>query len=145
MKAGVISERQLAYALEVHKATGSPLGRVLVDLGYVKQGSILSIMARQLGIPYIDFAEQKPDTAAIAMVPKDLATRYTLMPVSVDDQNRLVVAMADPQNVLALDDLGIITGYEIVPAISTKDDIVAAIGEYYKVAEEVAERHRRRG
>lgn len=139
MKAGVISERQLADALEVHKATGSPIGRVLVDLGYAKQGHILSIMARQLGIPYIDFSERKPETVAVAMVPKDLALRYTLMPVSLDDQNRLVVAMADPQNVLALDDLSIITGYEIVPAISTKDDIVASIEEYYKVAEHVGD------
>lgn len=139
MKAGIISERQLADALEVHKATGSPLGRVLVDLGYAKQGAILSIMARQLGLPYIDFAETKPSTAAVSVVPKDLAERYTLMPITVDDQNRLVVAMADPQNVLALDDLGIITGYEIVPAISTKEDILAAIEEYYKEARHVSE------
>jgi len=139
MKAGIISERQLADALEVHKATGSPLGRVLVDLGYAKQGAILSIMARQLGLPYIDFAETKPSTGAVSVVPKDLAERYTLMPITVDEQNRLVVAMADPQNVLALDDLGIITGYEIVPAISTKEDIVAAIEEYYKEARHVSE------
>jgi type IV pilus assembly protein PilB len=139
MKAGVISERQLADALEVHKATGSPLGRVLVDLGYAKQGSILAIMARQLGIPYIDFSERKPTAQAVSVVPKDLAQRYTLMPVVIDEQNRLIVAMADPQNVLALDDLGIITGYEIVPAISTKDDILAAVEEYYKEAQHVSE------
>jgi type IV pilus assembly protein PilB len=137
MKAGAISERQLADALEVHKATGSPLGRVLVDLGYAKQGQILAIMARQLGIPYIDFSERKPEATAVAVVPKDLAIRYTLMPVAVDEESRLVVAMADPQNVLALDDLRIITGYEILPAISTKDDILAAVEEYYKVAEHV--------
>ncbi len=139
MKAGAISERQLADALEVHKATGSPLGRVLVDLGYSKQGQILAIMARQLGIPYIDFSEQKPSATPITAVPKDLALRYTLMPVELDEQGRLVVAMADPQNVLALDDLRIITGYDIVPAISTKDDILVAIEEYYKVAEHVDE------
>jgi type IV pilus assembly protein PilB len=139
MKAGIISERQLADALEVHKATGSPLGRVLVDLGYAKQGAILSIMARQLGLPYIDFGERKPEPTAIALVPRDLAERYTLMPISLDEKNRLVVAMADPQNVLALDDLGIITGYEIVPAISTKEDIIAAIEEHYKVAEHVSD------
>jgi type IV pilus assembly protein PilB len=139
MKAGIISERQLADALEVHRATGSPLGRVLVDLGYAKQGAVLSVVAKQMGLPYIDFSEQHPDANAIAAVPKDLAERYTLMPIDVDEQNRLVVAMADPQNVLALDDLGIITGYEIVPAISTKEDIVAAIEEYYKVAEHVEE------
>lgn len=137
MRAGVISERQLNDALEVHKATGSPLGRVLVDLGYATQGAILAVMARQIGIPYIDFNTKRPDPSAIAIVPKDLATRYSLMPVEFDENNHLVVAMADPQNVLALDDLRIITGYEIRPAISTKDDITAAVDEYYRVAEQL--------
>ncbi|MCL4079157.1 Flp pilus assembly complex ATPase component TadA [Coriobacteriia bacterium Es71-Z0120] len=137
VRAGIITERQLNDALEVHKATGSPLGRVLVDLGYASQGAILSVMARQIGVPYIDFSQQKPDPAAIAVVPKDLANRYTLMPVEFDEEGRLVVAMADPHNVLALDDLRIITGYEIKPGISTKDDIVAAINEYYRVAEQI--------
>jgi type IV pilus assembly protein PilB len=134
MRAGIITEKQLNDALEVYRATGSPIGRVLVDLGYASQGAILSVMARQIGIEYIDFAERRPDPAAVALVSRDLASRYILMPIEVQD-NVLVVAMADPQNVLALDDLRIITGHEIKPAISTKDDILAAIEEYYKVAE----------
>jgi type IV pilus assembly protein PilB len=134
MRAGIITEKQLNDALEVYRATGSPIGRVLVDLGYASQGAILSVMARQIGIEYIDFAERRPDPAAVALVSRDLASRYILMPIEVQD-NVLVVAMADPQNVLALDDLRIITGHEIKPAISTKDDILAAIDEYYKVAE----------
>jgi type IV pilus assembly protein PilB len=92
-----------------------------------------------MGIRYIDFAIDVPQPDAIAAVPKDLAARYTLMPIEIDEQGRLVVAMADPQNVLALDDLRIVTGYEIVTAISTKDDIVAAVEERYKVAEQVEE------
>ncbi|MDZ4168837.1 MAG: ATPase, T2SS/T4P/T4SS family [Coriobacteriia bacterium] len=134
MRAGVITDKQLNDALEVHRATGSPLGRVLVDLGYATQGAILSVMAKQIGIEYVNFAERPPEANAVTAVPKELAQRYTLMPVAVLD-NTLLVAMADPQNVLALDDLRIITGYEIKPAISTRDDIVAAIDEYYKVAE----------
>lgn len=137
MRAGVITERQLNDALEVHKATGSPLGRVLVDLGSATQGAILSVMARQIGIPYIDFSEKNPDANAVAIVPRELANRYTLMPVEIDEDNHLIVAMADPQNVLALDDLRILTGYEIRPAISTKDAILAAIEDYYKVVEHV--------
>jgi type IV pilus assembly protein PilB len=135
MKAGIITEGQLNDALEVHKATGSPLGRVLVELGYASQGAILSVMARQIGIPYVDFGERKPDAGAVAVVPKELALRFMLMPVGFDEQGRLIVSMADPQNVLALDDLRIITGYEIRPAISTKDDILSAIEEAYAIAE----------
>ncbi|HSK46537.1 MAG TPA: ATPase, T2SS/T4P/T4SS family [Coriobacteriia bacterium] len=134
VRAGIISDSQLNDALEVYRATGSPLGRVLVDLGYASQGAILSVMAKQIGIEYIDFSDRPPEMTAVATVPKDLAERYTLMPVSITDHT-LLVAMADPQNVLALDDLRIITGFEIKPAISTKDDIVAAINEFYKVAE----------
>jgi len=134
MRAGIITDKQLNDALEVHRATGSPLGRVLVDLGYATQGAILSVMAKQIGIEYVDFSERHPEPTAVAIVPKELAQRYTLMPVAIVDGD-LVVAMADPQNVLALDDLRIITGHDIRPAISTKDDIVAAIEEFYKVAE----------
>ncbi|MHB1137174.1 MAG: GspE/PulE family protein [Coriobacteriia bacterium] len=138
MRAGLITDRQLTDAVEIHKVTGSPLGKVLVDLGYATQGGILSVMAKQIGIPYINFAEKRPDANAIALVPRDLASRYTLMPIEIANDH-LVVAMADPQNVLALDDLRIITGYEIQPAISTKDDIVAAVEEYYKVATTVTD------
>ena len=138
MRAGLITERQLTDAIEIHKVTGSPLGKVLVDLGYATQGGILSVMAKQIGIPYINFTEKRPDANAIALVPRDLATRYTLMPIEIVD-DKLVVAMADPQNVLALDDLRIITGYDIQPAISTKDDIVAAVEEYYKVATTISD------
>jgi len=135
MRAGIITEKQLNDAVEVYRATGSPIGRVLVDLGYASQGAILSVMARQIGIEYIDFSERHPEPGAVALVQRDLAARYTLMPVELRD-GVLVVAMADPQNVLALDDLRIITGHDIKPAISTKDDILATINEYYKVAEQ---------
>ena len=132
LRAGIVTEHELADALEVHNATGQPLGRVVVDLGYATQGAVLSVLAGQLGIPYVDFSIAKPDPVAIASVPRDLAVRYTLMPVSIDD-DELLVAMADPQNVLALDDLRIMTGYDVRPAISTRDEIIAAIEDYYSV------------
>lgn len=135
MRAGIITDKQLNDALEVHRATGSPIGRVLVDLGYATQGAVLSVMAKQIGIEYIDFSERRPEPNAVAVVPKELAQRYTLMPVEIRG-DVLVVAMADPQNVLALDDLRIITNFDVKPAISTKDDIVAAIDEFYKIAEQ---------
>jgi type IV pilus assembly protein PilB len=134
VRAGVITERELADALEVHKATGERLGRIIVDLGYATQGAILAVMAAQIGIEYFDFSESKPDPNAVAAVPRDLAERYALMPMSIGD-GVLVVAMADPQNVLALDDLRIITGQEIRAGISTKEEILGAIEEYYKIAE----------
>lgn len=135
VRAGVISEAQFNDALEAHRGTGAPLGRVLVDLGYASQASVLAVMARQIGIDYVDFSERKPEPNAIAVVPRELAVRYVLMPVEIAE-DILVVAMADPQNVLALDDLRIITGFDVRACISTKDDILGAIEEYYKVAEQ---------
>ena len=132
LRAGIVTEHQLADALEIHNATAQPLGRVVVDLGYATQGAVLSVLAGQLGIPYVDFAAAKPDPVAVASVPRDLAVRYTLMPVRIEN-DELLVAMADPQNVLALDDLRIMTGHEVRPAISTRDEIVAAIEDYYSV------------
>jgi type IV pilus assembly protein PilB len=135
VRAGVITESQLQDALEAHKGTGAPLGRVLVDLGYASQGAVLAAISGQIGVDYVDFSDRKPDPTAIAMVPRELALRYLVMPVEITDDT-LVVAMADPRNVVALDDLRIITGLDVRAAISTKDEILAAIDEYYKMAEQ---------
>lgn len=135
-RAGAITEQQLNDALEVHRATAAPLGRVLVDLGYATAGTVLSMVAKQIGIEYIDFTETHPDPGAVALVPREVASRYTLMPVRFDE-GVLVVALADPQNVLALDDVRIMSGHDIRPAISTRDAILVAIEEYYRLAEHV--------
>jgi type IV pilus assembly protein PilB len=140
IEAGVIDEVQLNDALEVQKATGGQLGKVLVELGYASQAAILAILAEQIGIPFIDLAQRHPDPTAVAVVPRDLANRYALMPVGFDERGRLIVAMADPQNVLALDDLRIITGYDCVPAIATRDDIMSSIEEAYGAAERLGAR-----
>lgn len=133
--AEVITQQQLNDALQAHWATGVPLGRALVDLGYASEAAVLEVVARQVGIEYVDFGERKPDPNAVAAVPRELAAKYTLMPVDIID-NILVVAMADPHNVVALDDLRVITGMDARGVISTKGDIVTAIEEYYKVAEQ---------
>jgi type IV pilus assembly protein PilB len=139
--AGVINDVQLNDALEVQKVSGGQLGRVLVELGYATQSSILRILAEQIGIPFVDFATRRPDPTVVAIVPRDLALRYMLMPVAFDEEGRLVVAMADPQNVLALDDLRIVTGYDCVPAIATRDDIVSTIEELYTTAHQDTTMH----
>jgi type IV pilus assembly protein PilB len=133
--AGVITEQQLNDALQAHFATGTPLGRVVVDLGYASEVAVLSVVATQIGIEYVDFNERKPDPNAIAVVPRELAQRFSLMPVEIVD-DILVVAMADPHNVVALDDLRVITGMDVRGVISTKRDILSAIEEFYKVAEQ---------
>ena len=107
-------------------------------MGYASQGDILSVMAKQIGIEYIDFrsAALSPTRSRSLLGRWPRATRSC--PSRLKD-GVLLVAMADPQNVLALDDLRILTGHDIKPAISTKDDIIAAIEEFYTVAEHADE------
>jgi type IV pilus assembly protein PilB len=135
--AGVVTDVQLSDALEVQSSKGGQLGRVLVDLGYATQSAILAILAEQIGIRFVEFKDIHPDANAVACVPRELAVRYTLMPVGFDERGRLIVAMADPQNVLALDDLRIVTGFDCVPALATRDDIVSTIEDTYRVAAHV--------
>ncbi|RJQ54513.1 MAG: type II secretion system protein GspE [Actinobacteria bacterium] len=115
-----------------------PIGKVLVELGYATQGQILSVLARQMKIPYVDFSERKVNPNAVTTTPEELARRYTVIPIDFDE-DRLLVVMADPRNVLAVDDLRIVTGYEIKVAISTKEDILQAIDQYYKQAIETGD------
>lgn len=138
VRAKIITERQLADALEVHRAAGQPIGKVLIDLGYATQGQILSVLALQMKIPYVDFTERKINPNAITATPEELARRYTVIPIDFED-DKLLVAMADPRNVLAIDDLRIVTGYEIRVGIATKDDILSAIDEYYREATQIEE------
>ena len=132
IRAGVITDVELEDGLQVQKITGDPLGRVLVDLGYATQAETLAVLAEQIGIPYVNLAERRPDAHAVASVPKELALRYMLMPMEFDADGRLLVAMADPQNVLALDDLRILTGCDVTAAIATREDITSSIEEYYR-------------
>jgi type IV pilus assembly protein PilB len=129
IKNRIITEDQLEQALERQQETGESLGRVLIDLKMVSEGALTSILARQIGLKYVDLANFDVDIAASSLVDAEIARRYTLIPVGFDGDH-LMVAMADPTNVFALDDIRIMTGMEIEPLVSTKEDIVSAINRY---------------
>ena len=112
IKNRIINEEQLQHALERQRETGESLGRVLIDLKMVSEGALTSILARQIGLKYVDLANFDVDISASSMVDAEVARRYTLIPVGFDG-DRLMVAMADPTNVFALDDIRIMTGMVI--------------------------------
>ena len=134
VRAGVVDSAQLADGLQVHKVTGLPLTQVLMELGYCKADAVLPKLARQLGIEYIDINDHKVNANAVAVVPEELARRYSVMPVDFAN-GKLVVLMASPDNVLAIDDIQMASGYEVHPAVGLVDDIEAGINQYYKMAE----------
>ncbi|MFH1151285.1 MAG: ATPase, T2SS/T4P/T4SS family [Actinomycetota bacterium] len=129
LQSNLISEEQLTEALDEHGSSGKSLGRVLIDKGMITEGQLTSVLAEQIGIRYTDLSTHPIDPGAATLIDANLAKRYTVVPIDFED-NKLVVAMADPTNVFALDDLRIMTGMEILPVVSTKDDINATIGRY---------------
>jgi len=146
VKNRVITEEQLQQALDRQRETGEPLGRVLVDLKMVSEGALTSILARQIGLRYVDLANYDVDISACSLVDAEMARRYTLIPIGFEG-DKLLVAMADPTNVFALDDVRIMTGMDVEPVVATKEDIISAINRYCRTeadldlgVEEFAER-----
>ena len=164
-----IKREQLRKALEEQSKLGKvkPLGEILVDLGYITQTDVeealnrqrsgggrledtlvqsgkispemlAKSLAMQLGYEYIDVHAIKVDPYAVTLVPEGTARRYNAMPVRLEG-NILVVAMKDPRHVFALDDIRLITGKEIQPAVATEDALTQLINRYYKGGDDMDE------
>jgi len=130
---GVITPDQLAKGLERQRKTGERIGRALIALG-VREEQIAETLARQLGIPLVNIHQQGVDPAAAALLPETLARKYTVVPVKRNG-SRLTLAMADPLDVVALDDVSIATGLGVSPVITTVAEIKAAIERVYGMRE----------
>jgi len=131
VEAQVITPEQLAEAREAQKAAPGDIAQIIMDLGYANEKQVLQAKARQLNIPFIDLTTQKIDPSAVNVVPENIARRHKVMPV-MKNGNRLTVAMADVNNIMALDDLRSVTRLQIQPALSTPSAIEEAIDRHYK-------------
>jgi type IV pilus assembly protein PilB len=129
LEEGLITGDQLKQATAEQERLGRTLGRVLIDLGMVKETDLVAALARQVGLDYVDLGEHQVDPAAASLVSEQVARRYRAMPIGFED-SRLVVAMSDPSNVFALDDIRTITGMDVKPVVATAGDIEAAIRRY---------------
>jgi len=126
IKNNVINEAQLAAALERQKTSGSSLGKVLLEMGVVKENQLAEVIANELGLGYVELLEYKINIQATTSIEESTAHRYTCIPIDFEN-GKLVVAMADPTNIYALDDIRLSTGYEVKPVVSAKEDIISAI------------------
>lgn len=124
-----ITSEQLDEALTRQKASGEPLGQILVDAGYITQTDLLKMLAEQLGLEFVDLGDYKIDLSAVAMLPNNVAKKNLVIPVGFED-NKLIVATADPTNVFIFDDLRIMTGFEIKPVVASKEDLLSAVDRY---------------
>jgi type IV pilus assembly protein PilB len=128
---GLVSESQLTAAYDEHQRDGRSLGRVLVDQGVLSESQLVAALAQQVGLPFVDLSEYSVDGSAIGRVPGGVCRRHVALPIAYED-GRLLVAMADPGNVFALDDFRSITGMDVRPVVATKGDVLAAIDRFYR-------------
>ncbi|MDD6404667.1 MAG: ATPase, T2SS/T4P/T4SS family [Clostridiales bacterium] len=144
--AGAITEEQLQEGLAKQKETGRKLGNALVDLGFISNEMLITVLTTQLGIDYIELKGAKIEDKVIHMVPENLVTKYQAIPIEIDPDNPniLKVAMSDPMDIMAIDDIGLVTNLNVEPMLASEEAIRDAIGKYYGSAQamEAAEAYR---
>ncbi len=129
---GSITEKQLEHALSEQQAKGKRLGETLINLGYITERQMLLTLEKQLDIPYIYLTQEDIKDSAIKLVPLFLAERYNIVPIRLEG-NSIVIAMNDPTNFYAIDDVRMVSGLDVVPVLATARDISEAIGKHYGV------------
>lgn len=132
-----MTEAQLDAALVEQTRTGKPLGRILIESGTISETDLVRTLARQVGLEYVDLADYQIEAAVVTMVSEALARRYQALPIGWDDDGRLVVAMADPSNVFALDDIRAITGHDVRTVVATATQLAETLDRYHRLETEV--------
>ncbi|MBO1750457.1 Flp pilus assembly complex ATPase component TadA [Actinotalea sp. BY-33] len=133
---GFVTEGQLMAALDEQAERGESLGRVLVEIGMLSESQLVQALASQVGMDFVELAEYPVDRNAVSLVPGSMCRRYTVLPVSLLD-GHLILAMADPGNVLAVDDIRTAAGVPVHPVIATHDDVIQAIDRYCRADDEI--------
>ncbi len=127
---GLIEEKDVIKALEIQRQTGFQLATILIEEGFVQEDDILTCFCRYLSIPPISLSKFKSDEAIVKVIPEHVARHYRLICVS-RIANVLTVAMSDPLNVLAIDDIKALTGYDVIPVVSRLSEITEAVDRFY--------------
>src|SRR5215212_4169487 len=125
-----ISPAQLQEALTYQKTNGGKLGFNLVKLGFVKDEEITALLSKQYGVPSINLTQFDIDAAVIKLIPADTAQKYQIIPLSRSGAT-LTIAMTDPTNVFAMDDIKFMTGYNVEPVVASETAVFDAITRYY--------------
>jgi len=132
VKDSVISAEQLQQAIEFQKEHGGRLGTCLVKMGLVSDDDITAVLSRQYGVPSINLKFYEVDPAVIKLIPQETATRYQVVPLSRVGST-LTIAMTDPTNVFAMDDIKFMTGFNVEPVVASETAIIEAIRKFYKL------------
>jgi type IV pilus assembly protein PilB len=132
-----VSDDQLGQAMDVQKETREPLAQVLVNMGLITEKEKVRVLGRQWGIPFVDLTDRKIESDVLKAVPHHLLQRWKAVPI---DRNgpRLVVAMVNPLDVYAIDQMRLVAGADIESVIASAEDISAALGESMSARDELA-------
>ena len=136
---GLATRKQVEDALESSRSSGTTPERALLDSGAITQDALARALAERYGLDHLDLGVFTVDMAAANLVSTTVAKRYQTVPVAFADKRTLLVAMSDPSNVLAVDDIAIMTGYEIRVAVAPPDDIAALISRLDRLEDVVGE------
>ena len=131
VKTGLISPEQLDRAREAQKSTGGFIGSQLVKLGFLSQEDLLQTISTQYGVPIIELQDCQIDPSLLQLIPQNLASKHGLLPVVQKDRT-LTVAMIDPTNIVALNDIKFITGFDIQVVIAPEDAVKHSIEKHYE-------------
>ena len=130
VREGLIDNEQLARALQEQKGSNDKLGGILVKLNFVTEDKLIAFLSRQYGIQSITLSQLDVDPEVLKLVPEQIARKYEVLPIQRQG-NQVTLAMADPTNVFALDDVGFMTNLQVIPVVASQAAIRAAIDRSY--------------
>src|SRR5438105_14612361 len=135
VKEKVITSEQLAQATKVQKETNCRLGSALVKLGFLTDEDVTNFLSRQYVVPAINLSYFEIDQSVVKLIPFETAKRYQILPLSRVGAS-LTIAMVDPTNVFAMDDIKFMTGFNIEPVVASESSILAGIDKAYGTSQE---------
>ena len=140
VKNNLIAKEQLAKALEEQKDSGGQLrlGTILIKNGLINEPDLTSFLSKQYGVPSINLADFEIDSAVIKIIPSEISQKYQIVPVNRAGST-LIVAMSDPSNIFAIDDIKFMTGYNVEVVVASETAIKAAIDKYYDQSASLAD------
>ena len=136
VRENLITPQQLKEALEYQRANGGRLGTNLVKLGMISDDVITAVLSRQYGVPSINLDLFHIEPEVISLISQDVALKYSVLPISKMGAT-LTLAMADPTNVFAMDDVKFMTDLNVEPVIASETSIQIAIGKYYSGSNQI--------
>src|SRR5215210_6460604 len=134
---GKVSEEQMRLALDAQKDhPRQDLGKLLLTLGFISGADLAHAHAQRLGLDFVELSDRDIDRDVVGLVPERLLRKHSVIPLRISPSRHLVVAMSDPSNLYALEDLRIISGYQITPLVATEEEIRSTQAKIFATGEQ---------